>query len=129
MAYDPKSIIEAQYTALADERSAAYAALEAARVAEDEYTVMNAANRLIDADARRAALDNIAHRYVAGQAQQQQGSRWGLSKDEAAIAHGIASNDPNMTADQREQIYAQNRDRLRHMRATGAYRDDQGRSR
>jgi hypothetical protein len=55
-------------------------------------------------------------------------SRWGLSKDEQEIAHGISGGDPRLSKEDREKIYLENKNKLRHMRQTGEYRDDQGRA-
>jgi hypothetical protein len=125
MAYDHVQIIRAQYEELANERSAALAALEAARVNESSYEVMRAADRVVDADVRRSALDNIARNFVASQ-NRPQGNQFGLNRDEVDIAHGIGGGDPNLSNQERERLYAYNRDKLRHMRATGQYSDGQG---
>jgi hypothetical protein len=128
MAYEHESIIRAQYQQLAEERARAYADLEAGRVSEDQYTTMDAGNRILEADMKRAALDNIAHKYVSSQ-QQPRGNQFGLNQDEVDIANGIAGGDQTITNEQRQRAYAQNKERLRYMRATGAYRDDQGTTR
>jgi hypothetical protein len=87
---------------------------------------MNAADEILTVDQKKLALDRIANQYVAQQQVQPQGNRYGLSKDEVDVAHGIASSDQRMTKDDREQLYAQNKAKLARMRATGEYRDDQG---
>ena len=125
MAYEHSAIIKAQYQQLAEDRARAVADLESGRIGEDGWSTMDAGNRILEADMKLAALDNIANTYVASQ-QQPQGHRYGLSRDEVEIAAGIAGNDPHLTQDQRELVYAQNKQKLRNMRASGAYRDDQG---
>jgi hypothetical protein len=127
MAYDHKSVIEAQYQQLTADRAAAVAEYEAQRIAEDQYGTMSAADRILEADAKLAALNRIADTYVAGQQRAAPQNRYGLSKDEQEVAHGLASGDRTMTNDQREQVYAQNRAKYQRMRASGEYRDDQGR--
>jgi predicted RecB family nuclease len=125
MAYEHKSVIEAQYQRLNADRAEAVARYESGRISEDEYTTMDAANAILDLDQKRAALDRIAQNFVAGQ-QQPRGNQFGLSQDEVEIANGIAGSDKTINNEQRQQAYAANRDRLRHMRATGQYRDQQG---
>jgi hypothetical protein len=126
MAYNHDDVIRAQAEQLAAARADALGLYEAARIREDADGVMDAANRIIETDARLAALGQIANQFVASQ-QRPQGNKYGLSRDQIEIAEGIASNDRTLSADDRQRIYAQNRNRLQHMRATGQYRDDQGR--
>ena len=126
MAFKHDDVIAAQHQQLIADRAAAVATYEAGRVAEDQYETMAGADRILEADAKLAALNRIADTYVSAQQRAQPANRYGLSKDEQEVAHGLASGDRTMTNDQREQTYAQNRARYRHMRATGQYRDDQG---
>ena len=126
MAFEHRAVIEAQYQKLAIDRAQAVADYEAGRMAEDDYATMSAADRIVEADQKRLAVDRIASNFISQQQQQSQGSRYGLSADEVSIARGIAGNDPQMSDDERERLYAQNKERLRYMRATGQYRDDQG---
>ena len=124
MAYEHNAVIQAQYHQLEAERARALAEYEAGRVNEDEYSTMSAADRILEIDQKRTALDRIAQNLVAEQ--QQQGNQFGLSNDEQDIARGMFTGDQKLTAADRERIYAQNKEKLRHMRATGQYRDDQG---
>jgi hypothetical protein len=125
MAYEHEAVIKAQYQQLANDRAQAAAEYEAARIAEDGSSTMFAADRILEVDQKRAALDRIANNYVASQ-QKPQGNQFGLNQDEMDIANGIASGDQTITNEQRQRAYAQNKERLRYMRATGQYRDDQG---
>ncbi|MEH2547132.1 hypothetical protein V1283_003777 [Bradyrhizobium sp. AZCC 2262] len=125
MAYEHRAVIEAQYQRLAADRAEAVARYESGRICEDEYETMNAANTILEMDQKRAALDRIAQNFVISQ-QQPRGNRYGLNEDEISIANGIAGSDQSITNEQRQQAYAANKERLRHMRATGQYRDDQG---
>ena len=127
MAFDNSAIIKAQYQQLQADRAQAYADLEAQRHAENEWGTMSAANAILEADAKLQALDRVANTYVAGQQRQQSANKYGLNADEIAIARGNGSGDPRLTNDDRERIYAENRQKLQRMRATGEYRDDQGR--
>jgi hypothetical protein len=126
VAYEYEAIIRAQYETIAQQRAQAAADLEAARMSEDSYSTMDASNRIVDADMRRAQVDQIANRFVASQ-QAPRGNQFGLSDDEVSIARGISGGDSSLTNDDRERIYSANKNKLRHMRQTGQYRDDQGR--
>lgn len=118
--------IRADFDRLQFEKQRALADYEQARLCEDYDGVAHASITLREVEGHLHTLDRIASNYVMSRQQQQQGNRYGLSPDEVTIAHGIASNDPNMTADQREALYAQQKQKLQFMRATGQYRDDQG---
>jgi hypothetical protein len=126
MAYEHKSVIQAQYERLNADRAEALARYESGRISEDEWTTMDAANAILDLDQKRAALDRIAQTFVASQ-QQPAGNKFGLNDDEVTIANGTASADKTISNEERQRAYAFHKDRLRHMRATGQYRDDQGR--
>lgn len=126
MAFEHEAIIKAQFQRLTADRAQAFAELEANRNAEDGASTMYAAERVLEVDAKLAALDNIANRMVASQQQQQQVNRYGLSPDEVGIAHTIAGNDASLSKDDREKVYAQQKQKLRYLRATGAYSDGQG---
>jgi hypothetical protein len=116
VAFKHEDIIKLQHERLVAERGAAVADLENSRFTENEYGTMDAADRIIQADAKLAALGRIADQYVAQQ-QVPQGNRYGLNQDEQDVAKASGLTD--------EQYY-QNRQKLRHLRATGQYRDDQG---
>ncbi|EHR03225.1 hypothetical protein [Bradyrhizobium sp. WSM471] len=125
MSYDHKAVIEAQYNRLAAERAQAVYEYEAGRTAEDEYTTMDAAGRILELDAKAAALDKVASNLLT-QMQQPRGNAYGLSDDEVTIAKGISGGDDRLTNEDRLKIYAQQKEKLRYQRATGQYRDDQG---
>jgi hypothetical protein len=122
VAYTYQQILQSQYETKAAERAQALADLEASRLAEDPSGTMDAANRIVDIDKSVTALDRIANQYVASQ-QQPQGNKYGLSPTEVEVAHNSHSGG---SKEDREKSYAENRDRLRRMRSTGEYRDDQG---
>jgi hypothetical protein len=128
VAYQHEHVIRAQYEQLAAERAEVLAQYESARINEDGSSTMFAADRLLEVDQKRAALDRIANNYVASQ-QQPQGNQFGLNQDELDIANGIAGGDQTITNEQRQRAYAQNKERLRYLRQTGQYRDDQGTTR
>jgi len=125
MPYDYGSIMQAQAQRIEADQAQAVADLEAARRNEDADGTMYAAGRILELDAQRAALDQRASQYLASQQQhQRQGNKYGLSPDELEIAHGAGGD---MSKEEKEELYARNRDKLRYTRATGQYRDDQGR--
>jgi hypothetical protein len=123
MAYSYQQILQSQYESKAAERAQALADLEASRLAEDPSGTMDAANRVIEIDKSVGALDRIANQYVASQQQQPQGNKYGLSAQEVEVAHNSFSG---VSKEERERSYRENRDKLRHMRATGEYSDSQG---
>lgn len=123
MAYSYEDILRAQYEAKAAEKAQALADLEAARINENAADTMDAANRIVDIDKSVGALDKITNSYLAGQRAQPQGNRFGLSPTEVEVAHNSFSG---AEPEEKERSYAENKQKLQHMRATGAYRDDQG---
>jgi hypothetical protein len=123
MAYDYFAIMQAQAERLEAESAATAADLEAARQREDTDGTMYAAQRLLELDAQYAALAQRANTYVSAQQTQAQRHPSGLSAAELEVAknsHGYG------TVEERIQDYVRNKQKLAHMRATGAYRDDQG---
>ena len=126
MPYTHEDVIRAQYDRLTSERARAAGDYEAARIDEDSHGVMNAADRIVEIDARIGALGRIADNYVAGQQRAQPTNKYGLSRDEVAIARGNGSGDPRLTNDDRDRIYAEQKSRYQRMRQSGEYRDDQG---
>jgi hypothetical protein len=122
MAYSYEDIIRSQYEAKAAERAQALADLEAARINENAVDTMAAADRIVDIDKSVGALDRIANQYVSSQ-QQPQGNRYGLSPTEVEVAHNSFSG---VSKEEKERSYSENKQKLRYLRQTGAYRDDQG---
>lgn len=127
MAFENDAIIRAQFQQLQADRAQAYADLEAQRHAENEFGTMNAANAILETDAKLAALERVANTYVSGQQRAQSQNRYGLSSDEIAIARGNGSGDPRLTNDDRDRIYSEQKARYQQARRDGSYRDDQGR--
>jgi hypothetical protein len=116
MPYEHKDVIEAQWKVLAREREQAVLDYNQCNDFDDGDGVMAAANRIIDVDARRAALEGIARNLVMQQAQPQS-NRYGLSQDELDVARSC-----NLSP----EAYSHNKNLLQYRRATGQYRDDQG---
>jgi hypothetical protein len=139
MAYKHEDVIKAQYEQVAHELAQAHAEYEAGRIAENEYDTMSAANRIIEADQKRMALDRVVNTYTASQQPQAPAGadalsrrdvdlakRYGLSPSDIRVAKGW-TNDPNLSDEAKVKTYVENRQRLRQARADGSYRDDQGR--
>jgi len=123
MAFKYDDIMRAQAQNIDNQQALAAADLEAARLTDDEAGVHGAAERILQLDLMRNALNVRAQQYLTAQAAQPQGNRWGLSSEEVEVAkasHGSG------TPEQRIEEYARNKQRYQHMRATGQYRDDQG---
>jgi len=127
VAYEHQQVIQAQAESLAAQRARALNEYEACRLSEDTDGTMAAADAIVDIDARAAALSRIACNLAASQQQRPQGNRYGLSRDEIEVAHGLASGDRKLTNEQREEAYARNKARYQQARRDGSYRDDQGR--
>jgi hypothetical protein len=72
------------------------------------------------------ALNSMAREAYAQRMPRPDSNKYGLTADEVTIARGIASGDRNMTNDERERCYAEQKAKYQHLRATGEYRDDQG---
>jgi hypothetical protein len=123
MAYSYEDILKSQYEQKAADRAQALADLEAARIKEDAFDTMNAADRIVEIDKSVSALDRIANQYVQQSQAQPRGNKWNLSNEEMEVAKASHSSG---TAEERIEDYARNKQRYQHARATGAYRDDQG---
>jgi hypothetical protein len=101
------------------------AELEAGRHEEDAYRVREASNAILELDRKRDALAARAQQYYGQQrAQQQPTNRFHLSETEREVAEASIVDRPDMpklTADQKHEIYARNRDRLSRMKMSGEY--------
>ena len=138
MAFDHKDVIQAQYQQIASDRAAAVGTYESARINEDTDATMFAANAIIEADARLAALNRIANNLVASNRQaplagEDEMSRndallarkYGLTGTQLSVAKGWTS-DANLKDEDKVRTYIENANRYHGMRASGQYRDDQG---
>jgi hypothetical protein len=138
MPFDYSDIMQAQFERIESDHAQAVAELEAARNIEDVHGTHQAATRILELDAQRAALAQRANQYVSRQAAPMMpGSenmsnkdldlcrKYGVSPNELGVAKGWTS-DPKLDDESRVQQYAANRARYQHARATGQYRDDQG---
>jgi hypothetical protein len=126
MAYNYADIMQNQLERLEAEGAQRAAELEAARINEDPDAVHWAAQRILELDSQRNALAVRANQFAAQQRVQPQRHKYGLSPEEIEVARNF-TQDPKLSNDDKEKLYAEQRARYRHARATGAYRDDQGR--
>jgi hypothetical protein len=126
VAYKHEDVMRAQHELLTAQKAQQLARYEAARLVEDDAETMDAADQILQADHKLAALGRIANNYVAGQQQQagQQRSRFGLTPAEQEIArlgpdkhkdYREANGAPQyLSDDQKEEIYVRQRDKLGH---------------
>lgn len=105
----------------------AASAYRQADLANDVDGAARAAQEMAGLKASMDALNNMAREAYAQQMPRADANKYGLTPDEVTIARGIASGDRNMTNDERERTYAEQKAKLSHMRMTGEYRDDHGR--
>jgi hypothetical protein len=127
MAYSYDQILNAQFENLDAASAQASADLESARHREDPHGVNEAANAILQLDLQRNALAVRARGFSAGQqqhAQEQPGSRYGLTPEQAEIARKslVDRRDlPPMTDDQKYETYARNRAKYHGMLRDGSY--------
>jgi hypothetical protein len=127
MAYSYDQILNAQFQNIDAAQAQASAELEAARHSEDADRVNEAANAILALDLQRNALAQRAQGYAGQQrqaAQEQPGSRYGLSPEQAEIARKSLIDRPDlppMTDDQKYETYAKNRQKYHSMLADGRY--------
>ena len=129
MAYDHRQVLQAQHELLTSQRAQHLAQYEASRLVEDDAQTMESADRILEADAKLAALGRIAQNYNAGQQSAPQQSQFGLSQSEREIAHASFPDRhdmPPMSLEERERAYAMQKNKLRQMKANGTYSDQKG---
>jgi hypothetical protein len=141
LSYDYSSIMASQAQRIESELATAAAELEAARHREDAYGVNDAADRILQLDAQRAALAQRANSFAAAQSPTSIPGTENLSRADAALVgkyqrYGITADnlqvakgwtgDAHMTDDQKIESYLVNQQKYRQARASGEYRDDQG---
>jgi hypothetical protein len=119
--YSYQDILLAQEQRLQARRASAVADLESARLREDADGVAYAADEILRVDTDFSRLTTIANQFVAQQQAAAPRNKYNLSDDEVEVARGIAGNDPSLSDDDRERIYAEQRYRHRHLTATGQY--------
>jgi hypothetical protein len=134
MVYNYNDIMLHQSQRLAAQKAQSLAELEAARISGDVAMINRASDDLLRVDSDIERLDKIAARHFAPPAepgdntsQKDRGlmMRYGLNAGELDVARGWTA-DPNLSDDERISQYLENKQRYQLMRASGAYRDDQG---
>jgi hypothetical protein len=136
LAYTYQQIVEAEYADLANEEAHAAATLEQARITEDVDAIKIATDRIYTVDQKRQSLTQRVQGFNNQQAAQPQRSRFGLTPEEQEIARLLPDTHKDyrerngapqyLSDDQKEEIYARNRAKLRTMRQNGSYRDQTG---
>jgi hypothetical protein len=126
MAYSYSDILNAQFQNIDAAQATAAAELEAARHAEDPHRVNSAAEAILHLDLQRNALAQRAQGYSAHQQHhaQQPANKFGLTEEERSVAHAalVDRKDlPPVSLEEREEIYARNKHRMRQMIANGTY--------
>ena len=131
MPFEHDAIINAQAEVLAARHARAMGEYESARQLDDGEATLAAADQLVEVQARIAALNLIKQQQSNMQAMAQAAApnRYGLSPEEIDIAHKSYTergDRSDLTRDQKEQLYAQQKAKLQHMKRTGEYSVDQG---
>jgi hypothetical protein len=137
MAFKYDDLILDQSQRLQAERAEAVSELEAGRQTEDIARCREAGDRILRIDNEHRRLEEIASQFVMRQQavpfygddvsprDAQLAAKYGLTAAEIGIARNWTS-DERVSPEDKFREYAQQRAKYQHMRATGAYRDDQG---
>lgn len=112
MPFSYDDILRSQHDRINAQQASASADLEAARLADDAYMVQDAADRILQLDAQRMALNARANQYVAAQ-QIPAGNKYRLSQDELDVAR---NSNTDLPKEERERIYFENKQRYQHAR-------------
>jgi hypothetical protein len=132
MAFKYEDLIIDQSQQLQAERAEAMAELEAGRQTEDIVRCREAEKRILQIDNDHERLERYANQFVMRQQAQQPANQFGLSQAEIEVAHNsfgpIKRNGHyvDLSKDEKERLYAEQRNKYHYMRQTGQYRDDQG---
>jgi hypothetical protein len=138
MPFEHDQVVSAQFQQLAAERARALGEYEASRLSDDADRTMIAADRILDADAKLQALERVANKLATSQQPAPLPGSDDLSHRDVSLArhYGLTAQelgaakswtaDSSMTDEAKVRSYVDNRQRLRQMRASGEYRDDQG---
>ena len=89
----------------------------------DTLAARTASQNLAALRVQRSEYVSMSNQHAASMRPARGASRYGLSPIEVEIAHNSHSGG---SKEDREKSYAENRDRLRRMRASGEYSDSQG---
>jgi hypothetical protein len=97
---------------------------------DDQYEQTAATMELASLHVQRDRYHTMAEQHAHSLRVQRPSNRWGLSETEREVAEASLPDRPDMpklTADQKHEVYANNRARLNRMRQTREYDDTQGR--
>jgi hypothetical protein len=132
MAFSYDDLLIRQGQRLQGERAAAVAELESGRVNEDVSVCDYAADKILKIDQDYARLEQLAQQHIVRQQMQQPSNQFGLSQDEIEVAHNsfgpIKRNGHyvDLSKDEKERLYAEQKHKHRYMVATGQYSVNQG---
>ncbi len=97
-----------------------------AQAANDMEGMVDSANRMAGYRASMRELDRMLAEAIHPQPQRGPVDRYGLTESEREVAKNF-TQDPRMSEEDKLRTYAEQKARYQRARATGAYRDDQGR--
>lgn len=132
MAWTYEQSLAASYQDSQIEAQRANADIDAAHLNEDWSSLQAAKNRLRDAEQDAAWIIQKANLLQRQQQQAVPANKFGLSRKEQEVAElsFVPRRDlPNLTTEQKHQMYAYNKAKYARMRQTGEYSDSQGRQR
>jgi hypothetical protein len=122
---DMKRIAEMSYLSYASAIQGAVAEFKQAQLAGDDQSMVDAANRIASLRSAQQQVIPMYNEAVNPAPAAPPVNRYGLTATEAEVAKNF-THDPGLSEDDKMRTYAEQRNRLRHMRQTGEYRDDQG---
>ena len=127
MAYEWDAAFRDKYQRIAAEQTQLAADMTAGMVNEDDATIRHCTDRILYLDGELEKLQRREQGFIQQQQQRAyQANPYGLSETEVEIAKNSHTM-RGVSEEDKIRDYAKNRDKLRHWRATGQYRDDQGR--
>jgi len=97
---------------------------------DDQYEQTAATMELASLHVQRDRYHSMAVQHANSMRAHQPSNRFGLSEAEREVAEASIvdrADMPKLTADQKHEVYANNRDKLNRMRQTREYDDTQGR--
>ena len=138
MAYTYQQIVDQEWQNLQNEEQHAAAALEKARIEEDDAEIDAAKNRIYWVDQKKSSLvARVQQTHPQQNGQQVTGRNVNigdkdnpryvaLSDEEISVAKLMNPSDTKLSDGDRLRLYGANKQKLAHMRATGQYTDRAG---
>ncbi|WP_316234235.1 hypothetical protein [Bradyrhizobium sp. SZCCHNR1098] len=129
MTIDNKTLLADTMRGYQYAREEAYSELRRAQIDDDRTAAAEAVFKINDLDVKMQNLDRLYAQAEHRPEPQQRApsNKFGLSPEEEEIARSIGGSIKGMTDEQRLERYAQQKQRYQQARASGEYRDDQGR--